>query len=755
MGKWCENMTNYFQKYRRYKFLVSFALSGLVVIFIFLTTVTGEAKGANLLVRSDRPRVLIDSDDLVRIKSGLSTHGFLDYAALRNYVMRRAANTPVEKLAQEVYDPKLVASVAFVGLVSNDIPLSRLAIDYALTMSRTPPDSGDDIAQRNRLLSMAYVYDWLYDRLSKKEKTLLLNGIISHVKYLVYFLNDPLYTGGHSRLGSAVIMAGLIALSEEDWPVERMKLLELVKQQWEQGYNPFQSYVAQEGGYHMGWRYGPAYTEPLAYLLWEKATGVRWGNDWRNEQIYWLIYGLRGDGTLPRSGDCWDSLLQDNIISSIVSTSAGLLKNRHAEWFYQKYFSKNWDPQRLWRLIFYDPSVAPLSPDNSEFPLPLSRNFHHSGFVISRDSWFENTTQLVFKCAPFYTRNHHHKDQNHIEISYKGSLLIDSGFYDAFGTSHWKNYYTRTIAHNTLVVPDPTERFLDTSTPVSNDGGQKYPGELELPVGREPIDLQETFLDKYRIGGIVGFGAAAGVTWMRGDASRAYSSQKLDNYERDILMVNRPEGFQRPFIIVIDRVNLAKYLKPTILFHSNEKPSLVGNRFKIANSGGGILFGTVSASAPLGMDLVGGEGKEWWVDGKNYPPQSNWEGRDIDVGSWRVEVATIEPVKKIEFITFLSVGNVKDSEIVPDPFFVSGEGYAGVIVGKGFYLMILQNKTEGEWHFEGTQFEQVQKIFVGGLSSGLWQRFVVNNCAFNPSEANIVFSKAPQNTPVLKSIRMN
>lgn len=52
---------------------------------------------------------------------------------------------------------------------------------------------------------------------------------------------------------------------------------------------------------------------------------------------------------------------------------------------------------------------------------------------------------------------------------------MDSGVYSGTGLSyHDQNYYVRTIAHNTLVVHNPTEDF-STARPdaVSNDGGQR------------------------------------------------------------------------------------------------------------------------------------------------------------------------------------------------------------------------------------------------------------------------------------------
>ena len=77
------------------------------------------------------------------------------------------------------------------------------------------------------------------------------------------------------------------------------------------------------------------------------------------------------------------------------------------------------------------------------------------------------------------TAGHCHYDNGHFDIYYKGELAHDSGRYDddwglqvdeRIRTSEFFNYYQRTIAHNTILVYDPDEKF---EMGVLNDGGQK------------------------------------------------------------------------------------------------------------------------------------------------------------------------------------------------------------------------------------------------------------------------------------------
>jgi len=684
-------------------------------------------------VRTDRPRLLIDSNDLARIRKAIKGYSQQDFVALKRYVDRRLADTSADRLAHSGGDIRILMSTAFVALVTSEERYCAAAIAYGLAYAGTSPKSGNDTDQRNRLLAMAYVYDWLHDMMRPQERERLRLGIIAHIRELRHFIRTPLYTGGHDRYGSTTIMAGLIALHGDYRDFEGDALLVRVCSQWEEGYNPFQSFVAWDGGYHMGWKYGCSYTDPLPYLLWEKATGQRWGEEWRRKQIYWLIHGVRGDGSLPRFGDCWDTSLQEDAITFIAAVSAGHFQNPHGEWFYRTYYSNCWEPRRIYRIIFRNPQVTPAPPNM----LNSAACFTNAGFVVSRDSWTSDATHLVFKSTPFYTRNHHHKDQNHLELSYKGSLLIDSGVYDSFGSSHWKNYFSRTVAHNTLVVYDPSESFVDGG-PVTNDGGQRYPNLTTLPLGREPRDLSEASSGKYRLNGLTGFGFVDGVTWMRGEATLAYDPKKLTQYTRDILMVNRPAGRRHPFIIVFDRVGLAKPLIPKILFHSNDKPLVTENVFRISNVGGGILYGKVTASPDSKMELVGGPGREWWVDGKNYPPASSWEGKGVDAGSWRIEASTTSPAKNVEFLTFMAVADASKSESFPAPERVSGEGYAGFLVERELYLVFSGHPDGNELRFDDPRFATVRKVYAAGLQMGRKYRFIINGRLFSSTGTEVV-----------------
>ena len=116
-------------------------------------------------------------------------------------------------------------------------------------------------------------------------------------------------------------------------------------------------------------------------------------------------------------------------------------------------------------------------------------------------------------------------------------MLIDSGVYDGYGSDHWLNYYSRSIAHNTLVVDKNDSDFIILYKNVANDGGQRFPDPYLEPKGEQPSSVQELKSDKYRLDGITNFGSGKKCGFAVGNAARAYRSQKLSKFERHLVFV--------------------------------------------------------------------------------------------------------------------------------------------------------------------------------------------------------------------------
>ncbi|HWI56235.1 MAG TPA: hypothetical protein VNZ22_03330, partial [Bacillota bacterium] len=105
-------------------------------------------------------------------------------------------------------------------------------------------------------------------------------------------------------------------------------------------------------------------------------------------------------------------------------------------------------------LLWHDASV----PRGDVKALPLSHLSRGPGFVYARSSWADDATYFFFKCGDRFTA-HQHLDVNHFLIYKHAELVGDGGHYDEFGTVHDVNYHLRSIAHSTVLVFDPEERW--------------------------------------------------------------------------------------------------------------------------------------------------------------------------------------------------------------------------------------------------------------------------------------------------------
>lgn len=713
-------------------------------IIVLLGIIISNQSYASLINRiysdehSIHPRIILNGELIARIKSMIRTDvAKNDYQALIEYVKWRQNTTIPTKIAQVDYHPNVIFPIAFAAVFSGKSDMLNYAIECLLALSKTNPDDGDDLVQRYRLLGLAVLYDWLYNDLSNDDRKKSVLAITKYVNKLSYFLegypdpnnrtNDkysqPKFSGGHSRYGNVVILAAILATVGDNPPIELEPLFNKVKSNWE-NYNKYQSYVARDGGYYMGWEYGLGYTSILPYIFWSNTKFNELSSQsWINKLPLWYIYGLRGDGTYPRLGDCNDpNISQDlNILMSYCSFK---YKNGYAEWFYRTYLSDLWGPYRVWRLIYRDPNVSSIQPD----VLPLFKKFDNSGIVIGRDRWNSNATTMVFKSTPFFSINHHHLDQNSFTIAYKGSLLIDSGKYDEYGSEHWKNYYTRSIAHNTLCVFDPSEKFYLFGNLVSNDGGQNYPTYDNSAIGYEPWNYDELFLDKYKHEGIVDFSFDGdSICWVRGDASRAYSSEKLQTFQRDIIQINNFDNKGHPCFAVFDNVVLKKKLKPKILYHFNKKPVVNENYFRIKNEDGGALEGFACSSDNIICNIVGGVGKEWYVNGRNYSPAGE---STYDTGAWRVEYGPKENVNKFKLVTFLTVADMQNVVIDSEVKYLENNGIYGFLYKQYMFLSCNVNG-KYTWSFNGDEYNNIKKLIVCGLDGLHKYAFQINDKSFN------------------------
>jgi len=429
------------------------------------------------------------------------------------------------------------------------------------------------------------------------------------------------------------------------------------------------------GGQAEGFSYNDwGYARPLALTceMWRTATGqdlFRKSSFFRGQSV-WHAYALRPRGTFARSEDCTSDHRPGSNLKTFMHLLAARLDDPLAEWIarkYQwKYVQKGWH-EILWR----DPKVTPKSP--TDINLPLAGCFEKLGHVYFRSAWQgKNAAFALFQCGPYYA-GHQHLDNNTFVIHRGGSLAIDAGTND-YGT-HRGNYYCRTIAHNGIVVFDPAEKFSGRAWSAegdaggSNDGGQMR-GRGVTRVGQYKPGCPSD------VGRIVDFRGGPYVAGCVGDATKSYSPNKVRRAVRAFYHLRGDPKAASPadtFLVYDHVVTTKASFKPKWILHSIDKPVVTGGRF-IVTSGGGKLVGDVVLPTDAKIELVGGPGRESYVNGRNYPPKKK---PDPEHGSWRIEVSAGPQTLIVLWAT------AKDAPL-PRPARITGLGGAqGLILRHG------------------------------------------------------------------------
>jgi len=153
-------------------------------------------------------------------------------------------------------------------------------------------------------------------------------------------------------------------------------------------------------------------------------------------------------------------------------------------------------------------------------------------------------------------------------------------------------------------------------------------------------------------------------TYLKGDITEAYSD-KVSRVRRSFCFLNLKDETVPGAFIVFDKVVSSNAdFKKYWLLHSIEAPQIQDNQVTITrtlNDDTGKLVNDTLLPKLDDVEItpVGGEGKEFWVFGKNY---ENDPTRRPDVanerGAWRVEVSPKKPAKEN---TFLNVMQVMDN----------------------------------------------------------------------------------------------
>mgnify|MGYP003304338881 FL=1 len=223
----------------------------------------------------------------------------------------------------------------------------------------------------------------------------------------------------------------------------------------------------------------------------------------------------------------------------------------------------------------------------------------------------------------------------------------------------------------------------EINAPVPNDGGQRVNKGGKLLAYKENRDY----------------------VYIASDATKCYHPNKAEQVVREFIWI-KPDIF-----VVYDRLvsDKPEYEKRW-LFHTASEPIMNGKmEFSEVSQGGKSICRTLLPTKAV-VELVGGDGKQFWLDGKNWPipeyrPEQPMYKRSKNtpnnkyplVGQWRVEVS---PKKAAAANHFLHIIQVGDESLKALPQTTCKDGKEAVTLqfdydGKHYSLVFDKTKRSG------------------------------------------------------------
>jgi Heparinase II/III-like protein len=687
-----ERVTSTDQRGRRGTLAVAAAIG---TAFVFLSA-SGTSRGVPNLPLARHPRLLVAETD-----------PFTSVSILR------------AKLAAGQRPSDDLPGWALTWLLTGDETFARRALE---DLRADPPahDKGSD--RYMRTLRRALAFDWLYDYpgFDAGQKDAVAAGLVQDAAKMLALpsLSDPKQASYHNHTARELALATFALAAVEGHPSVEAQAGPLREQARRALDNILETseLVDPQGAYHESTDYMRITWAPLALMaeLRRTTTGEdparRWGV-FRNMGPTYL-YKVLPDGSEARDDDDEFPHL-DPLDNVVLGYAVHRFKDPLAAWLQQ---DSGWLPKE-WRIpvlefLWSDASVVPRDPaTTTEAELPRSRLFPGVDHLVMRSGWEPGATWIEFACGPYFAK-HDHLDAGQFTIYHKGYLAIDAGAdYTDTESPHYLNHYRRTIAHNTMLVYQPGERFFwgENLWPAANDGGQRMDSSRFWNSVRSLEDWRRTrdLWDRARIEAFDR--APERYVYARGDATRAYQPSKVSRFVRELLWLPKSD-----VLFILDRVGsrdpsykkvwlLHGVEEPRVVDASGATPSSVGQGGTLHRDAELVTFTDadgrlrVHPLLPRDREVVvrGGPGFEFWTpgdergggwgSGKNWPldpPEGGplpsdpylkkmwltfW-GSDMErlspsnrravvPGGWRVEISPAAPAANDVFLNALEIGD--------------------------------------------------------------------------------------------------
>ncbi len=533
---------------------------------------------------------------------------------------------------------------------------------------------------RSRILALA-AYDWIYEGLTEEQRKAIIVPLVQHVddvqpgpgKPHIHRRNHGGVTAGFYGVDSLLWFSGLAAYGDGFCD-------DLAQRHLNQGYDLYMQVMKfrDEGAGDDGGLVSavPAYSMeayPWAHFIfmhsYESACGRRIAQEWPGLALFpnWIFWNwIPADDSPQRPfhfgfGDCQheqNRLPLDKIYEHLTQYMY-FYKDANPELARLAATLRELAPNRsigqYWPML---PFILTSVDDVEPFPLESlvnmklkARHFETMGQFILRSGWTDHDTFCLFTAGASIAA-HKHYDENNFVIYKNGFLALDSGTRGKETDYNLKYYFSQSVAHNCILVHKPNEPLPSYWGPSCDapEGKTNYGG----------------------MGGgsatVLAFHTDDALTYIASDATKCYGEKCTEAIRQFVFL-------QPDYFIVYDRVGAAEaaYAKQWLL-HTVEEPQISGHVMTVDQWHGRLFCETLLPTDGV-LTTVGGPGREFWSNGKNWELDSKFTdilhnieaktGRRTLLGNWRLEVTPAVAQKNDRFLHVMTVGGQDMATPVP------------------------------------------------------------------------------------------
>ena len=332
----------------------------------------------------------------------------------------------------------------------------------------------NDLAAARIARSLALAYDWLHGQWTPTEQATLLSAIHPRLQDILgssggsggFGLDNGLRMAtwpydSHRSVTTAntavicTVLAGIDPLYDQciinivpgylAWPIP-----------WgwaDGGFAGGTNYALWDVGYLHFEEWGML-KQTIGVDLWQ----TPWAQNYHKFMAYFLppgaLSGVFGDGAEQRWTGPW---------STQAKTAAGYLPSPLTNWY-----ARNLSKEQKYKIALLFAPQQNMNLISTALPTGTPHGIHipSIGWVAMHSDLEDlSRTSVYFKSSSYGSYVHSHADQNSFVIHAGGQVLaVDSGYYDYWGSPHYKGWYKATRAHNAITFDGGLGQMQETIT---------------------------------------------------------------------------------------------------------------------------------------------------------------------------------------------------------------------------------------------------------------------------------------------------